>query len=75
MKLVVLGVFGFVAASLITGLVAALSLGASSKIVGGLFIALSILMLATFVLSRLRGVLNLELSRRLPRALLTHDRR
>jgi hypothetical protein len=75
MKFVLFCFLALAAIGLAGGLAIALVLGASSEVVGGLLIALSVLVLATFVLSRLKGILKLELDRRLPRALLTHDRR
>lgn len=71
MKLVMFAVLALAA----VGLAVALVIGARFDLVGAVLIALSALVLAAFVLSRFKGILNLELDRRLPRAFLTSDRR
>jgi hypothetical protein len=66
--------FGFLVLAAI-GLAVALVVGAPSQVVGVILLVLAVMLVGTFLLSKLRGILNLELDRRLPRALLTNDRR
>jgi uncharacterized oligopeptide transporter (OPT) family protein len=71
MKFVMLGFLVLAAIALTVALV----VGASSQVVGIILLVLAVMVIATFVVGKLRGILNLELDRRLPRALLTNDRR
>lgn len=71
MKFVMFGVLALAA----IGFAAALLVGAPQAVIAALAVFLAVVTIATFVLSRLRGTLNLELDQRLPRALLTSDRR
>ena len=71
MKFVMFGLLALVAASLAIALIASGPL----KVVGILFMFMLAVATAAFVLNRFKGTMNLELDRRLPRALLTSDRR
>lgn len=66
--------FGLLALAL-AGFMAAFFTGAPEPVLFASLLFLIVVAMATFVLSRIRGVLNLDLDRRLPRALLSSDRR
>lgn len=71
MKFVTIGFLALAA----VGPIAALLLGIELKIAGLMFLAMLVAAAVAFVISNLKATLNLELDRRLPRALLTSDRR
>jgi hypothetical protein len=66
--------FGLLALA-VTGFAIAVLSGAPESIIFATFLFMITVAMAAFVLARIRGTLNLQLDRRLPRALLSSDRR